>query len=342
MLECQPRQAGLDIWMVWAKLGFLRKTEFLYGCFMELTIIILNWNAATDTINCVKKIAGWKQLKPRILVVDNASADDSVEAIRQACPEVELICNSENLGFTGGTNRGISIALRLSNAPILLLNNDAFIHEADMVRLLSTLDENKQIGFIGPLLFEAEQPDKLISAGGRNPIKHHYTRVLDLKPGEAIRPVDYVSGTVILIRAEVFQTVGYLDEDYFFSTELADLCMRARKAGYLSAIDTRARAYHQVSRSSALRNTLYVYYIIRNRFIFIRNSSYRLKSPFYIFWSCYSLLLFLKLRLAGQPATAQAVRLGLIDGLRRRFGGQNERVLAACSGKISTNNRRQV
>jgi hypothetical protein len=298
---------------------------------MKLTVVILNWNAAGDTIDCIEKMGGWKQLEPTIIVVDNASADDSVETIRRAQPNIQLICNRENLGFAGGTNQGITAALALGNAPILLLNNDAFIQEDDVIRLLWTLNENKTIGLIGPLLFDAEQQDRLLSAGGKNPIKHHSTRILSLTPGEPVRLVEYVSGTAVIIKAEVFRVVGHLDEDYFFSTELADLCVRARQFGYLSAIDTRARAFHQVSRSSSLRDTLYVYYIIRNRFIFIRNSPYKIKPLFYVFWTVYSLALTLKLYLTGQKATAQAVHLGLMDGLQRRFGGQNERVLSACS-----------
>lgn len=301
---------------------------------MELTVVILNWNAAEDTVNCVRHIVAWQHLNPTILVVDNASGDDSREVIAREFPTIELISNTENLGFAGGTNRGISEALAVGNAPILLLNNDAFINEADVVRLLETLAENNRIGFIGPLLYDADQRDRLLSAGGKNPIKHHHTRILRLTPGEPVRLVEYVSGTAVIIRADVFRRVGLLDEDYFFSTELADLCMRARKESYQSAIDTRARAYHRLTRSSALRNTLYVYYIIRNRFIFIRNSPYKLKILFYIFWAVYSLMLSAKLFVSGQLATAQAVRIGLMDGLRGRYGGQNERVLAICAKSI--------
>jgi GT2 family glycosyltransferase len=298
---------------------------------MELTVVVLNWNAAKDTVNCVQQIVAWQHLNPAILVVDNASSDDSLKIIARECPTIQLISNAENLGFAGGTNRGISEALSVGNAPILLLNNDAFINEGDVIRLLETLEKNDKIGFIGPLLYDADKEDRLLSAGGKNPIKHHHTRILTLTPGEPVRSVEYVSGTAVIIRAEVFRRVGLLDEDYFFSTELADLCMRAREGGYRSAIDTRARAYHTISRSSGLRNTLYVYYIIRNRFIFIRNSPYRLKILFYIFWTTYSLMLSFKLYVSGKLATAQAVRIGLTDGLQGRYGGQNERVLSICS-----------
>jgi GT2 family glycosyltransferase len=161
-------------------------------------------------------------------------------------------------------------------------------------------------------------------------VRHLTSHISQVTTTEPIQFVDYVPGTVLISRAEVFRTVGLLDEDYFFGGELPDLCERARRHGYLSAVDTRGRAFHALSRSSEFRETLYPYYIIRNRFLFIRKFHRVSKIPFYSFWICYSLALSLKVQLGGQPSMAQAVRLGLLDGLRGRFGGQNERVLSAC------------
>lgn len=298
---------------------------------MELSIIILNWNAAADTVRCAQNVAAWQRLRPTIWVVDNGSTDDSVETILRECPYVRLIRNATNLGFAGGNNQGIVEALAAGDAPILLLNNDAVVDEESVARLLDTLQANEQIGFIGPLLYEAERKDRLLSAGGKSPL-HHHTHIYDLPTDGPISIVEYVPGTVIVGRAKVFRTVGLLDEDYFFSTEVADLCMRAKRYGYVSAIDARARAFHTLSRSSDFRETLYTYYIIRNRFVFISKFYPRRKFLFDGFWALYSVALCLKLGLTGKRATARAVWLGLGDGLRGRFGGQNERVLSVCAG----------
>jgi GT2 family glycosyltransferase len=297
---------------------------------MELSVIILNWNAATDTVRCAQRVAAWKQLRPTIWVVDNASTDDSAEFISRECPYIHPIRNSTNLGFAGGNNRGIEASLARRTEPILLLNNDATIEEQDVTRLLDTLQADERIGFIGPLLLD--ENDRLLAAGGKNPVLHHHTHILKLAPGEPVRIVEYVPGTVLLGQAEAFRAAGTLNEDYFFSTEVADLCMRARQHGYLSAVDTRAKACHTLSQASDLRETLYVYYIIRNRFLFIRNFYSNRKTLFFAVWTLYSLALFLKLHLNGKLATARAVWLGLLDGLRGQFGNRNERVLSECSG----------
>ncbi len=289
-----------------------------------MNVVILNWNAAEDTMRCAREVAGWEAVRPSIFVVDNASADDSAERIARACPEVHLIRSQENLGFAGGTNLGIRAALAESDAPVLLLNNDAAMGGAAAARLAQTLAENRQMGLVVPLLYE-ERGD-LIAAGGKNPVKHMQTRVREL-PGAPVAEVSVVSGTAVLIRPEVFHQVGLLDERFFFSTEVADLCLRAKKAGFICAVDRRAKASHTVSRSSHWRDTLYVYYIVRNRFLILRNH-YRYNAPLFLFWAAYSLALAGKLRLGGQRPSARAVWLALQDGLRGRFGGQNERVLS--------------
>jgi GT2 family glycosyltransferase len=299
---------------------------------MELAIVILNWNAAADTIRCIRDISSWQHLRPTVWVVDNASTDDSLQAISRESSEVHLIRNSTNLGFAGGSNRGILGALSMGDAPILLMNNDAWVEESDVVRLLETLKANEQIGLIGPLLFDSEQKGRLLAAGSRNPALHHNSHNTKLLTGKPVQIVECVPGTVIVGRAKVFLEVGLLDVGYFYSGEVADLCLRASQHGYLSAIDTRARAFHHLGRSSEFRDTLYIYYVIRNRFLLIRKFHQKWKLLFYGFWTLYSLALSVAVLLNGEIATARAVRLGLIDGLQGRFGGQNKRVLALTVG----------
>ena len=299
---------------------------------MDLAIIILNWNAMADTARCIHAISSWKRLRPEIWVVDNASTDGSLQAISRGFPGVHLIRNSTNLGFGGGNNRGILGALSIADVPVLLLNNDAWIEETDAIRLIETLQADERLGFVGPLLFDAKQRDRLLAAGGKNPARHHHTHIERLPSGGPIHIVECVPGTVILIRDKVFREVGLLDVDYFYSSEVADLCLRARQHGYMSAIDTRARAFHALGRSSRFRDTLYAYYIVRNRFLLVRKFDQKRKLLFYGIWTLYSLALAVKELLNGRLPAARAIRLGLVDGLRGRSGGQNKRVLAIASG----------
>ncbi len=295
---------------------------------MDLSIIILNWNAAEDTIRCVQSIAKWKQLQPAIWIVDNASTGDDAAQIETALPAVKLICSPRNAGFSGGTNLGVEAALQNNNAPILLLNNDARIAEADALTLLHTLAQDNSAGIVGPLLFD--EAERFVSAGGKNPVWHFQTRVKTYRQG--LNRVNNVSGTAALIRPEVFRDAGLLDEDFFFSTEMADFCARARYYGWQIVINAEAKAYHTVSRSAQYRNSLYVYYIIRNRFLYIRKYYHYLpRLGLEAFWAAYSAALAIKLKRQNTRAASKAVWLGVKDGLAGRFGGQNERALIAIS-----------
>jgi len=303
---------------------------------MELTVIILNWNGAADTVRCVRTVASWDVLHSTIWVVDNHSTDGSAEIISHECPDIHLIRNPSNLGFSGGNNRGITQALSAGDAPILLLNNDAFVEGQDVIRLVDTLQADERLGLIGPLIFDADRKDRLLSAGGRDIGRHVNTHIRrQHSADDPICQVEYVPGTVMVVRAEVFRTVGLFDEEYFFSGEVADLCERARQHGYASAIDTRAQAFHSLSRSSDLRETLHAYYTFRNRFLFILKFRHAQRVPLYSFWVLYGLGVSTKAQLQGKSVKARAVRLGLLDGLHGRFGGQNERILSTGSSAAS-------
>ncbi|MEM7333731.1 MAG: glycosyltransferase family 2 protein [Chloroflexota bacterium] len=295
---------------------------------MDLSVVVLNWNAAADTIACIRPLLKWTQITPAIWVVDNASADDSITQIQAALPQINLIPNPENLGFTGGTNLGVKAALEQSPAPILLLNNDARVAEADALRLCQTLQEHPDIGLIVPLLYE-EDGEEFISAGGKNPAFHMQTRVHTFPNDDPIQIVETVSGTAAFTQAAMWHQAGFLEPDFFFSTEMADLSLRAKKHGFLAAVERRAKATHETNRSARFRSSLYTYYIVRNRFLVIRNH-YKWHLHLWVFWLAYTAVLALKLRLENQPKTATAVWLAFQDVLARRWGGQNERVLAAC------------
>lgn len=299
-----------------------------------LAVIILNWNAATDTLACLEHVVQWRCVTPRIWVVDNASNTTDRKLLREGLAQlpldVTLLENEANLGFAGGTNCGLKATLAVGDWPVLLLNNDARIDDANLQQLMTTLNTQPHIGWLGPSLYHG---DKLHSVGRRNPVLHHNSLITTL-PETPLLEVDFISGSVALVRAEVLRKVGILDEDYFFNTEVADHCRRAREAGYQTVVDCHARAHHNLDRSSALRSTLYIYYIIRNRFVYVRKRYHLAMWPLMAVWSLYSLLLSAKLRLTGQRATAQAVYLGLVDGVSGRWGGQNSRVLAACGQPI--------
>jgi len=299
----------------------------------KVAIVIINWNAPEDTIHCLEQLQGWHTLAPVVWVVDNGSEDESVSLIRafingtSSSIRVHLIKNGENQGFGGGSNRGIEAALADNADTIFLFNNDAILSEADALALIHELDNDPTIGIITPLIYDTQTPPQLYSAGNRNAVFSHQIRQKSIESNALLSDVVNASGTAVAIRSELFTELGLLDERYFFGMEFSDFCHRVILHGARCVVHNQAKVYHHIERSSDARQTLHMYYAIRNRFIFIRNF-YHLWKPFLFgFWTIYSLFLWGKLWLTGGHASARSVYLGLVDGLQARFGKQNERVM---------------
>ncbi|HWK09139.1 MAG TPA: glycosyltransferase family 2 protein, partial [Vicinamibacterales bacterium] len=205
-----------------------------------------------------------------IEVVDNGSGDDSVGALRRSLPGVRISALSENGGFSAGCNAGIRAALDRGAGSILLVNSDAVLAPDAIERLTDVAANDPHIGIVAPVLLSREEPDRIASAGirystrtGRMRHRGAGRRIGSLEPGSA-HVVDAVSGCVMLIRREVFDRVGFLDERYFFSFEDVDFCLRARAAGFTTVCAQTAIAYHEGGRTIGRRSPRRVYFATRN------------------------------------------------------------------------------
>jgi GT2 family glycosyltransferase len=181
------------------------------------------------------------------------------------------------------------------------------------------------IGVVGPTLWHRGE---CVSAGGRDIARYASTQLRPSAPPASPVDVDYVPGTVALFRRQVFDRVGLFDEDYFFGGEMADLCYRARLHGFRSVIDPRARAEHDLDRSLQLRETLHIYYVVRNRFLYVRKHHARQRVPLYARWIVRGVVTAVVALGRGRWRRARSATLGVLDGVRGRFGGQNARILA--------------
>ncbi|HFQ93743.1 MAG TPA: glycosyltransferase family 2 protein [Anaerolineae bacterium] len=293
---------------------------------MRLGVNILNWNQADDTLKCVSSVRSWQITEKVVWVVDNASCAADRDRLVAGLDKETLLVSETNRGFAGGNNLAIQAALAAGCQYILLLNNDARISEENVNCLRQALNDDPRLGIVGPTLWDGRNPNRLLSAGGGD-IGTAVSPHLTTPPApDEIREVTYAPGTCALIRREIFERVGLLDETYFFGGEMADLCMRAREAGYTVAIVGGAKAFHTVDRSSEIRHWLHIYYVLRNRFLFVRKFHRRRQWRLFLFWTAQSGRPWLQAVLAGDWRRERAIRLAVWDGWRGRFGGQNRRV----------------
>jgi hypothetical protein len=204
---------------------------------------------------------------------------------------------------------------------LLLLNSDASISEENMEKLLEILQKGENLGCVGPAISEGTK----VYLGGRDIGLHINTRNTRSRnvSGDEVLYVDYVPGMVFLTKQDVVRDIGFLDEQYFFSGEIADFCMRAWKKGYKCAIYTATKADHELERDNPFRSSLYQYYSLRNRFLYIRKHHPNLKWILELFWTIWGMQRYARAALMGLSKESLAYRMAIADQARGIFGDRN-------------------
>lgn len=222
-------------------------------------VVLVNWNGKDDTLACLRSLRGVNYPNFRIVVVDNASADGSVEAIDAEFPDVTLVRNQKNEMFAGANNQGIEIALREGAEFVLLLNNDTEVDSNFLNHMVETAQSAPKIGMVGPKIYFFDQPEVLWYAGGvvnlrRGLVAHRGIREPDRGQFDTTGDTGYITACGILVSRECIDAVGVLDAEYFMYGEDMDWCYRARRAGFRVVYEPRSRVWHKVSSSSGGRN----------------------------------------------------------------------------------------
>jgi GT2 family glycosyltransferase len=243
-----------------------------------VSIIVLNYNGREDTLACLRSLEHLTYPNVSVIVVDNASSDGSVDAIRAAHPQMILIETGANLGFTGGNNIGIKHALDHGADYIMLLNNDT-IAAPDMLNLMvEVMEADSSIGVTGPMIYYYSSPETIWSAGGQIDWKHGITSMIGVNEedksqfGLTPRQVDFVTGCALLVRRNVWEKVGLLDDKFFMYYEETEWCVRASRAGYRIVHVPQAMLWHKISLEERAASPRTYYYMTRNRLLFLHSS----------------------------------------------------------------------
>jgi GT2 family glycosyltransferase len=232
-------------------------------------IIIVNWNGKALTLECLSSLARATYPNMRVVVVDNASTDGSAAAIRERFPDAIVLEQHTNLRFAGGTNAGIHYALAHGAEMLCLLNNDTTVHPEFLTHLVARIQSAADIGLVAPKIYYHDEPDRIWFAGGEismwtGTMRHIGIRERDRGQYDEVRDIDYATGCCMLVRRNVVEQVGLLDERYFMYTEDADWCMRIRKAGYRIVYEPKAHLWHKLSVSTGGHLS---FYKMKNKFL---------------------------------------------------------------------------
>lgn len=207
----------------------------------KIAIIIVSWNVREYTLACVRALMA-ESVEKEIVVVDNASADGTVDALNTAFPELRVIANTLNRGFAAAVNQGVAIT---SASIIFVLNPDTAVHAGALQKLIARFNERGDVGIIGAHLV-SEQGETVPSVRA-NPsvwsqtlvllrvhrlfpmlLSHYFERDFDYTKEQT---VEQVMGSAMAIRRELWNALGGFDERFFIWFEEVDFCKRAHDSG---------------------------------------------------------------------------------------------------------------
>lgn len=207
-------------------------------------VLVLNYQSWGDTVKCLGALERLQYPNFRVLVLDNASPNDSATRIQTAFPNIELMRLERNLGFAGGNNAGIRRALLDGAKYLWLLNPDTLADPESLTLMVQLAQSDARIGAVGSVLYEMDSPEQVQVWGGAE-IVLSWGLIRLLGGPEGLSRLSYISGASVLLRREALERVGLLDEGFFMYGEDADLGLRLTRAGFKLAVASDSRVLHK-------------------------------------------------------------------------------------------------
>ena len=277
-------------------------------------IVIVHYTGREDTLECLASVfASTDATDTRVFLVDQGVGDGTPDAVRSRFPTVQVLENGKNLGYAGGANVGIRAGLAGGAEHVLLLNNDVTLAPEMLDQLLSASKTAPNVGILGPVSLVADGTDRVWATGGRIDWRGQALR-LEHEQNEP----DYLIGCGMLVKRAVFERIGMFDERFFLYYEEADLCARAKDAGFRLRCVPQAFLWHKVSRATGTDSPLTLYYMRRNMLLYLA------KRRQWLGWIVAvgdALRLTLVWNLQHKENThRKALRSALCDALRARWG----------------------
>lgn len=238
---------------------------------MKVSIVIPNYNGEKYIETCIDSIYQQEYTNYEIIIVDNSSLDKSCEIIIKKYPQVRLIKNNKNLGFSGAVNQGIKASV---GEYVVLLNNDTVVLKGWLKHLIKCIESNQRIFSVCSKMIRYNEKDKIDDAGDEyNILGWAYKR----GDGKSItnfnrdKEVFSSCGGAAIYRKSILNKIGFFDENFFAYMEDVDISYRAKINGYKNIYCSKAKVYHIGSATTgskynafkvklAARNNIYVYY----------------------------------------------------------------------------------
>jgi GT2 family glycosyltransferase len=265
---------------------------------MKIAVVVLHYKNLSDTLECLDSLSLQDYPSYDVVLIDNNSGDAELEGALLKYSNLFFLKSPTNLGFAGGNNLGIRLALEKGADAVLLLNNDTTIAPNLLSAFVGAAAQHPQAGAFGAKIYYYDEPTILWHAGGDvNPLTkrcfHYGCNDSDLEgKWDQVRQIPYACGCALFVKKETIEAVGLMAPEFFLLWEEIDWCWRIRKAGYECLFIPEAKVWHKISRSfeGGNRGPLWQYYYFRNRLLFLkRHYSKKERYRFYLFNLCKEL-----------------------------------------------------
>lgn len=293
-----------------------------------VSIIIPTYNRCQEVLDCLESLSGISYGNVEIIVVDNASTDDTVRAVGEKFPNVRVVQLPENRGAVGGRNEGIKHA---KGDYLCFVDSDNIVDKNFLTELVNLAESDKKIGFVGPKMYYYKEPNLIWFAGVKiNFLTSRTTYVgineVDRGQYDKVKEIDQIPN-VWLVKREVIDKIGGLDPIYVMSYGEADWPVRAHRAGYKIMYCPKSVVYHNIevpenrktSENILIRGSEYrIYYLSRNRILFMKRFAPKLNFVvFLLFFNNIFLLLHCLIFIKYKRTDLIKVYLrGYFDGLK--------------------------
>ena len=251
--------------------------------FNSLAVVLVNYNGLSDTLKCLASLKKQTAKDFLTIVVDNASKEDT-NKITKKYPKAVFIKRETNTGWAGGNNTGIKHALKAGCKNIVLLNNDTFVSKKFVEHMILAAENYPEFGILGPLIYSMEKPKEVMTEGClyNRPryngfFKSQHVPVKISNP-QSIKETEIVNGCCLMVRKEVIDQIGLIDERFFYLCEESDFCLRTLQKGWKCGVIAEPLVWHKGS--AAFRRPGYNlknYYNSRNLWLLLKKNAGKTK-----------------------------------------------------------------
>jgi GT2 family glycosyltransferase len=232
----------------------------------DTAVVIPNWNGLASLGDCIDSLLK-QTLKTTIIVVENGSIDGSLEFLKSTYPQVQLVVNKKNLGFAGGVNSGIRLAVEKGTKFIALFNNDALADKKWLESLYDTINSNNELGIVTSKITTIDgsyldSTGDFYTTWGLPYPRGRDEKELNKYDNDTV--IFAASGGASIYRTSMLNEIGLFDEDFFAYYEDVDISFRAQLYGWKVGYEPKAVAYHSIGVTSGKIKGFTTYQTMKN------------------------------------------------------------------------------